>query len=170
MVYSKNLNHHIISATMYIIIINYFDFLKIIKKMANNDNRMIPVRVTSVYMIYYDTGNRKVRCAGINANTWNIIHKLYTGEQDCCMINGTMLMIHNGDILTRGKIKNLVDFTTFTNRIICAHHKPVKENEPFIIEKTSCNCWETLTSATTHKEKENVFLREGTYAYINGLR
>ena len=136
--------------------------------MENNNSQNL-VRINSVYMIYYDTGNREVRCAWINANTWNTIHKLYTKEQECCLINGTLLIIHDGDILTRGKINNLVEFKSFSNRIICAHHKPVKVNEPFVIEKTSCNCWEIITNATISGEKENVFLKDGTHAIIKGL-
>ena len=109
----------------------------------------------------------KARCAWIDYNTWTKIHRLLTGEDDCCNINVTLLIKHEGKILAKGQIKDLEEFSSFTKRIICSHHKPVSANVPFRIKDTSCNCWEILTGATLDNEKENTLLKDGTLAMIN---
>ena len=132
-------------------------------------NNQASVVIESVYLLYYDTSNSKLRCAWINARTWAKIHRLYTGEDECCWVNGTLLIMHDGEILTKGIIKNLVEFTSFSNRIIFPHHKPAKVGEPFVIKKFPCNCWEVLTNATLTREKHNTFIKEGNYAIIKSL-
>ena len=132
-------------------------------------NNKISIVIESVYLLYYDTDNRKIRCVWINARTWAKVHRLYTGEDEYCWVNGTLLIFHDKRILTKGIIRNLDEFTSFNNKIICAHHKPAYEGEPFVVKKLPCSCWEILTNGTLTKEKCNTFIKEGNYAIIQKL-
>ena len=135
-------------------------------KMERNNNQDCVI-IESVYFIYYDIENKKARNVWIDYNTWTKIHRLLNGEDDCCNINGTLLIKVEEKIVAKGQIKNLEEFSSFTKKIICSHHKPVSSNVPFRIKDTSCNCWEILTGATLDNEKENTLLKDGTLAMIN---
>ena len=133
------------------------------------NNKRPPVVIESIYLIYYDVSNRKIRRCWINPENWEKIHRLYAKEDECCWINGTLLIVHDGEILSKGKIHKSEEFISFTNKIICAHHKPASQEKPFVIKKFPCECWEILTKATISREKHNTFIKEGDYAIIKSL-